>query len=142
MKRLNGGVSLVEVLVSIVLLSVGLLGAAGLMGASMRNTNIAYQRSQATVLADDILDRMRANVEDARTGNYNIGLGPAYSAATAMSRYDTAEWISMVESTLPGGRARVTVDGNPNSHMAEIWIEWGEDSDGGFANSFITRSRL
>lgn len=142
MKTLNGGVSLVEVLVSIVLLSVGLLGTAGLMGASMRNTNTAYQRSQATVLADDILDRMRANAEEARAGNYNISAGPTYSATTAMSRYDTAEWISMVQSTLPGGQARVTVDGNPNSHVAEIWIEWGEVSDGGFANSFITRSRL
>lgn len=60
--RSSAGFSLIEVLVSIVVLSIGLLGTAGLMSASLKNTNTAFYRSQATFLADDIVDRLRANL--------------------------------------------------------------------------------
>ena len=79
----NAGFSLLEVLISIVILSIGLLGTAGLMGASLRSTNTAYYRSQATVLADDIMDRMRANITQARAQQYDIDAGPAYSRPPA-----------------------------------------------------------
>lgn len=132
----SAGFSLVEVLVSIVILSIALLGTAGLMSSSLRNTNTAYYRSQATVLADDILDRMRANLTAARNdGEYDIDLGPAYSApAGSMALYDCTEWATTLADTLPGGAGTVAVDANG---VAVITIQW----DGG-ANSFTTQSRL
>jgi len=57
------GFTLVEVLVSMIVLSIGLLGLAGLQATSLRNNQSAYYRSQATFLAYDIADRMRANPE-------------------------------------------------------------------------------
>ena len=50
------------------------------MGGSLRSTNTAYYRSQATVLADDIIDRMRANIHGARAEDYDIDVGGAISA--------------------------------------------------------------
>ena len=56
-----GGFSLLEVLIALVVLSVGLLGLAALQAAGLRGSSSAFQRSQAVVLASDIADRMRVN---------------------------------------------------------------------------------
>jgi type IV pilus assembly protein PilV len=67
MKRSSEGFSMVEVLVSVLVLSIGLLGLAGLQASSLRNSQSAYFRSQATEMAYDIADRMRANLAGAST---------------------------------------------------------------------------
>jgi type IV pilus assembly protein PilV len=61
MTQTQSGFTLVEVLVAVVVLAVGLLGLAGLQVTSVRFNNSAYLRSQATNLAYDIADRIRAN---------------------------------------------------------------------------------
>jgi type IV pilus assembly protein PilV len=52
---------LVEVLVTIIVMAVGILGVAGLQLAGMRSNHSAYLRSQATIAASDLIDRMRAD---------------------------------------------------------------------------------
>jgi type IV pilus assembly protein PilV len=126
--------SLIEVLISMVMLSVALLGTAKLTSASLKSTNTAYYRSQATFLADDILDRMRANQTVARNGQYNIGSGGAMAATSGtFAAVDCTEWIAAVASALPAGAGTVTV---VPGGTATITIEW----DGG--NSFTTASQL
>src|SRR5580698_9232543 len=71
----HNGFTLLEVLVSLVVLSIGLLGIGKLMMFSSRANDSAYMRSQATALAYSILDDMRANEQDAINGLYNTGLG-------------------------------------------------------------------
>lgn len=131
------GFSLIEVLVSIVILSVALLGTAGLMGASMRNTNTAYMRSQATVLADDYLDRMRTNRGEALAGRYNVDFGPSCAGGGGLAGWDCDEWTGNVTTTLPGGDAEVRINGR----VVTVTINWGDDANGD-ANSFVTQSRL
>jgi type IV pilus assembly protein PilV len=58
---LPSGFTLLEVLITLIVLSVGLLGLAGLQTMSLRNNHDAYLRSQATIQAYDIVDRMRAS---------------------------------------------------------------------------------
>jgi type IV pilus assembly protein PilV len=132
------GVSLVEVLVSIVILSIGLLGTAGLMGNSLKSTTNSYYRSQATILADDLMDRMRANQDDARAGRFDADLGdPASSCsgnAGTMALVDCTEWKEMIAGTFPGGDATVDVDANG---VATIVIQWNDATE-----SFTTKSRL
>ena len=60
------GATLIEVLVAMLVLSIGLLGLAGMQMTALKSNQSAYYRSQATVLAYDIIDRMRANRADAR----------------------------------------------------------------------------
>ncbi len=54
------GFTLIEVLVAVVVLSIGLLGLAGLQTTGLRNNQSAYYASQAAIYANDIFERMRA----------------------------------------------------------------------------------
>ena len=60
------GFTLIESLVALLVLSIGLLGVAAMQLASLQANNGAFQRTQATFLAQDIADRMRANREAAQ----------------------------------------------------------------------------
>ena len=83
--RKQTGFTLIEILVTVVVLAIGLLGLAGLQAAGLSFSSTAAQRSQATSLAYDIIDRMRANVNVARAGNYNIALGTATPAGATVA---------------------------------------------------------
>lgn len=69
--RGNQGFTLVEVLVTLLVLSIGLLGIDKLLLVSSRANDSAYLRSQATALAYSILDAMRTNRDEAVNGAYN-----------------------------------------------------------------------
>ena len=58
-QRLSGGSSLIEVLITILILMVGLLGLAGLLGVAQTSQMESYQRSQALILLKDIQDRIK-----------------------------------------------------------------------------------
>lgn len=66
------GFSLLEVLISVVVLSIGLLGMAALQINAMKNSQSSFQRSQAVMLSYYMLDAMRANRADAVAENYNL----------------------------------------------------------------------
>src|SRR5699024_7298926 len=69
-----GGLTLIEVLVTMLVLSIGLLGLAGLQALMLYQHHSAYQRSQATILTYDIIDRMRTNRNAALNGDYDLNL--------------------------------------------------------------------
>ena len=66
------GVSLLEVLIAVLVLSVGLLGIAGLQTANLRNSQSAQQRTIAVVLATSMAERIRSNVVIARAGGFAL----------------------------------------------------------------------
>jgi len=116
------GFSLIEVLVSVLILAIGLLGLAGLQLNSMRNNHSAYLRTQATILSAEISDRMRANRTTALAGNYLIAATatpttPPNCEATVCSetdiaRYDLAQWKGALATLLPTGDGSITQDAN------------------------------
>lgn len=129
--RRQRGVSLLEVLISIVILSVGLLGYAGLQTLSMKNNTSALHRSQATILAYDIVDRIRANRPN--MANYNVALG-------AVGTYpDVISWKNNVAATLPDGKGAVAIDLNG---IATITIQWDDNRDGTDPIEFVTETAL
>src|SRR5471032_399648 len=81
-----GGFSMIEVLASILIVSIGLLGLAGLQIIGLRNSQGATQRTIAAQLAYDMTDRMRANMVAVGTGDYNY---PTYSAAGGAAKAGT-----------------------------------------------------
>jgi type IV pilus assembly protein PilV len=133
--RHSAGFSLVEVLISIAILSVALLGTAALTAASLKNTNNSYYRSLATIFADDMLDRMRANVVQARAGKYDFTDADSITAGTSLEHFDCVEWLTTVQDALPGGTGSVDVD--TAAGTVTIVVTW---DDG--ANSFTTTSLL
>lgn len=93
--RRQGGFSLLEVLIAALVLSVGLLGLAGLQIAGMKTTHNSYQVQQATWLVHDLLERMRANRAGVIAGNYTTPFGSTCSttapACTNTSQCTAAE---------------------------------------------------
>jgi type IV pilus assembly protein PilV len=136
----NAGFTLIEVLIAMVVLAVGLLGLAGLQATSLRNNQSAYNRSQATHLAYDMSDRIRANQADANnlansayvasttaalqtTCNSSPGCTPAL-----MAQNDRALWNANIISALGSlGTGSVTVDAN--TRIFTITINWTENRD-------------
>ena len=135
------GVTLLEVLISILVLSVGLLGYAGLQTVSMKNNTSAFQRSQATMLTYDIVDRMRAvarNPDASVLGGYNVAMG------SLSSKPDVIDWQNNVSNALPDGQASIAVPlpapGAPT--VATITIRWDDNRDGTDPITFTTQTAL
>lgn len=120
----QSGFTLLEVLVAMVVLSIGLLGLAGLMASSMRNNQSAYQRTQATWLAYDVLDRMRANRAVALTERYDIPLATALSNSAGLAKQDIDDWKATLARALPAGDG--SVDVNPGTRAVTIIIQWND----------------
>ncbi|NCS66622.1 MAG: type IV pilus modification protein PilV [Hydrogenophilales bacterium CG03_land_8_20_14_0_80_62_28] len=144
----QSGFTLLEVLVAMLVLSIGLLGLAGLMASGMRNNLSATHRTQATWAAYDMIDRMRANRPLALTTDYNTNMPAAAVACTTavpagtIQAQDIAGWENQLACTLPAGRGSITVDGATN--RATIVVLWN-DSRGtqGLANQqFRVESQL
>lgn len=119
------GFTLLEVLVAIVVLSIGLLGLAGLQASSLNNNQTAYYRSLATQQAYDMADRIRANLAGVRAKNYNnltaglpVGNPDCFSAACSaanMAISDHRHWNTVNAALLPGGNGTVVCADGPAS---------------------------
>lgn len=127
------GFSLVEVLVSIVILSFGLLGAVGLQAAALKNNRDARLQSEATHLARELAEMMRANARVAGAsgaanpyrGNFGPGqltpatssdclnLGQQCDSPEAVANAQMTEWLARVQHILPGARVVVCLDSQP-----------------------------
>jgi type IV pilus assembly protein PilV len=135
------GFTLVEVLVSIVVLAVGLLGLAGLQLISLKAADSAYHRSQASILVDDIVDRMRANRANAVAGSYNIDIGDASPTGTSIAEVDLANWRAQVSGSLTSGDGAVAV--NAATHITTITIQWDDSRAGGDTDQqFVVNTEL
>lgn len=129
----QSGFTLLEVLVAILVLSIGLLGLAGLMASSLRNNHSAYQRTQATWLAYDIIDRMRVNRASALASGYNIGIGTAVSGSAGLAGADVTDWKTTVANSLPAGDGSVTV--TPATRAVTVIIQWNDSRGAGGNNA-------
>jgi type IV pilus assembly protein PilV len=138
--RLQRGVALLEVLIAVVILSIGLLGLASLQVNSLRFNHSAYLRSQATILAYDMADRMRANRRVALDGEYNLAMGAAPAAGATVVAIDLLEWRAQLAAQLPGGDG--SIDVNAANDMVTITVAWDDTRGAGAATQFTFRSQL
>lgn len=148
-----GGFTLLEVLVALVVLSVGLLGLTGLQATSLRNNHSAFLRSQATVAINDIMDRMRANRTVAKDGLYALttattagSLGtPCVTSCTdtQLRTRDQIEWLQQV-SRLPNGDGSIVmqqIGGDPDRDLAIVRVQWNDDRTGDPENLRVLEAR-
>lgn len=132
------GFSLVEALVALIVLSIGMLGIAGLHVESLRASRTALKRTEAVALASDMADRIRAN----RLGRnaYNKELTQTITAEVActdtancsppeMAAHDLAEWQAAVAAALPNGACAVEVDPSTSPITYRITITWAEPGE-------------
>lgn len=148
--RLNRGFSLIEVLIALVVLAIGLLGLATLQMTSLQFNSDAYLRSQATVMAYDIADRMRSNMTGVVAGNYTVAAetnantavstyaacgasggtcdctGTGSCSVANMATYDLGTWYDRLDKTLPGSSAKRATIESLGSREFRITIKWDE----------------
>ena len=133
------GFTLLEVLIAVVVLSIGLLGVAGLQALGQQSNHSAYLRSQATALAYDIIDRMRANNSGVSAGDYNSidttantysdpGCASATCSASQMAQYDMYDWQQELSTQLPTGNGKVTGAGSGSIYT--VTVMWDDDRNG------------
>lgn len=115
--------TLIEVLVTLVIMSVGLLGVAALQLTTVRNNYDAFVRSQAAMLASDMLDRMRANRLQAQ-GYVAVFNGDTNPATGTTAANDVAQWRQTLAAQLPLGVGQI--DFNAATQVVTIRIQWGE----------------
>lgn len=125
------GFTLLEVLVAVIVLSIGLLGLASLQAVGLRNNQSASLRSQSTVLAYEIVDRMRANRGPALNDSYNTDLSmPTCVANPALSgtiaNQDLVQWKNSLACSLPSGDGKIE---RGNGNFFTISVQW-DDSRG------------
>lgn len=132
------GFSLLEVLIALIVLSVGLLGLAALQGRGQQFNHNAYVRTQAAFFAYDIMDRMRVNRDAAVQGLYVSKTGNRPTALTAdcdttacmpkdLAVYDLFHWYSAVEAILPEGEANISTEVlSSGESFVVITIEWSQ----------------
>lgn len=119
------GFTLVEALVALVVLSIGLLGIASLQLSSLRWNHGASMRSQATLLAYDIVDRMRVNQISANAGDYDVALGATKSSGTVAGD-DVIRWKASMSSTLPSGDGSVARTTVGTTITYTITVQWDD----------------
>lgn len=153
----NIGSSLIEVLVSMTILAVGILGIGAMQTNTLKANQNSYMRTQAVFHANDIVERMRSNTQGIEAGNYNDPTPVVTAAcqtaagctAAQMAANDVAQWETSVAAALPAGAATVCLDSTATDgtsalpacdnagelYAVKIW--WDDDRDGTLNQRFI-----
>jgi type IV pilus assembly protein PilV len=131
--RACGGYILIEALITILIFAIGLLGVVGLQAVALSSSSLSTMRTEATVLAADMADRMRANraAADGTVGAGYDGAAPAANACRTvyaadvegspvactpeeLAADDLFDWLDQVEQSLPAGEGIVCIDSTPD----------------------------
>jgi type IV pilus assembly protein PilV len=124
------GVSMVELLVSLLIFTFGMLGLAGLQTRTLTFNQSSLFRSQAVALTDDILDRMRADRVSALLGRWDTDVATTSVAGTSIYQQDLSDWKSQVSALLPSGQASIetTLAGGAAADVGNvtITIQWDD----------------
>ena len=131
MTRHIKGFSLVEVLIALIIMSVGMLGIASLYVQSMQAGRTSLFRHNAVTLAGDVADRIRANpiagVAYAAPGqNYSCVAMGTDCSSPQMAAHDIFLWDAQAADTLPNGAVLVNIDNTVVPPVYTITITWDE----------------
>lgn len=143
----NRGFTLLEVLIALLVLSVGLLGIAGLQTVSLRFNHQSYERTQATVLISEIIEKIIANPVATRSGTFDnvpasatsgsfvYGSCPSSCTATQLANYDLFRWKLSLEDPrrLAQGTGTITrvatpLVGTATQHVFNVTVTWVENN--------------
>jgi type IV pilus assembly protein PilV len=145
----SSGFSLLEVLITLVIMSVGMMGLAGLKIVAIKGTNEAHFRHEASLLMADMTDRMRANKAGVNNGAYELSTPIDFATASApspdcsnaectadeLAEYDQYQIALRINAAMPGSSLLITCPDNTCNTITDvkaehtIAINWKEKKD-------------
>lgn len=137
------GFTFIEALIALLVLSIGLLGVAALQLTSVRSNHSASLRSQATLLAYDMVDRMRANRTEALSGAYDIAFGAELDEeSTTLNTADLERWTANLQETLPSGEGSIerTVTGGATTFT--VTVRWDDSRGANAPMQFVMETQI
>lgn len=141
------GFTLIEALIALLVLSIGLLGVAAMQLKSLQGAHAAYQRSIATLAAQDAQERLWAQLALDKANNTGKNC-PDWSDARQIGKADDEEesdvWVAAWSGYLPGFADGSRVDPKPSNCEFTITISWDETRFSGEGDDpeFTYRIRL
>lgn len=136
----SNGFSLIEVMVAMILLVIGVLGAASMQLNALKYSQTSGARTQAAFLAYSITDMMRANSVAAVANQYNIALQAIPVDTGTVASKDLVAWNTSVTAQLPNGTGSVVRQQQINGagqavNVITVTLEWDEGRVGGNSNN-------
>ena len=146
------GFSMIEVLISLLLLAFGMLGVAAMQTAALKNNLSSLQRAQTSTLAYFLMDAMRANVAGAEGGYYNLGsinddssrvCSPPTSLTTppeaALASSDLAVWFDVVRNAVGNSSDTCALVQCGATSVCTVRVFWNDERGlGGITTQSIT----
>ena len=130
------GISLIEVMVSVLVLAVGLLGIAAMQALALRNGQGSLESTQAVMATNSMLEAIRANRTQADSNNM-VKTCSTPAGGTTLVVNDKAAWISMLKSTIGTGATDATTCGqitdcdDANATNCTVTVFWDDSRAGG-----------
>ncbi|GHD74848.1 type IV pilus modification protein PilV [Luteimonas padinae] len=138
--RKQRGATMLEVLITVLILAIGLLGVAAMQMMALRNSQQSHQQSMATIFSYSILDSMRANVDAARNGDYNVTrLCTAPVNTATLAQKDQAYWLAALKAQLGSGACGAI---NCQGGDCTASVSWTDSRGGNDSGLVSTRTRL
>ncbi|PZQ28967.1 MAG: type IV pilus modification protein PilV [Stenotrophomonas acidaminiphila] len=138
------GISLIEVLVAVVVLSIGLLGVAAMQSVALRGGQSSLETSQAVMQTNAILDAMRANLAAAEDYNTD-GMMCAAEAGSSVAESDLQTWITDLKNNIANTDDDDTTCGQITGcpEACVITIQWDDSrAGGGNERRVVTRTTI
>lgn len=128
------GFSLLEILLTVFIVGVGLLGLGQLSIISNQTSRDAFFQSQADVLAYDMIDRMRANRLVAAAGSYDLAYADANPGGTTVQDIDRADWRTLLVQALPQAQGEISRAGT----VMTVRVRWPDPMTGALRETTVS----
>ncbi len=154
-RAFSKGATLIEILIALLVLSLGVLGMAGLQVRALKGNHSAMQRTQAVMMSYYILDAMRVDSNTAKSTTYNTGslsggvigpiCNPAAITGTTLADNNMKHWIESLKTTIgktgdTSTCGAILCDADGNCH---IQVSWDDTRAGGLGAQIInTHTKL
>lgn len=129
--RIQHGFSMIEILVTLLIIAMAMLGTAGMQAYALKVGQGGQFRNQAVFLAADMAERIEANKAYAASGvgyvgtlNSSVDCVTNGCSATELAAYDVTSWNAAIAQLLPGGLGTITPSTNGNLHSYIVKVSW------------------
>lgn len=148
-RRHSRGATLIEILVALLVLSLGVLGMAAMQIRALKGNQSSMQRTQAVMMSYYILDAMRVDKDNAKGGQYNTGslsgtvigayCDPANASGTSLAKVNLTHWITSLKENI-GNASDTTTCGAvlcDADGICTVQVKWDDSRAGGLGSQIV-----